>query len=63
MRFLGWAEDQKTVTYIWDIQDLEHPVLTGHYKSPVKAIDHNLYVHVRIYPIPESKSSTMILLQ
>ncbi|KAJ7776767.1 hypothetical protein DFH07DRAFT_865635 [Mycena maculata] len=41
----GWAEDQRSVTYIWDISDLEHPVLTGHYKSPAVAIDHNLYVH------------------
>jgi hypothetical protein len=42
--YAGWAEDQKTVTYIWDITDLEHPVLTGHYKSPAVSIDHNLYV-------------------
>ncbi|KAJ6584390.1 hypothetical protein B0H19DRAFT_1104904 [Mycena capillaripes] len=41
----GWAYDQRTVTYIWDIIDLEHPVLTGHYKSPAVAIDHNLYIH------------------
>ncbi|KAJ7216183.1 hypothetical protein B0H12DRAFT_1032397 [Mycena haematopus] len=40
----GWADDQKTVTYIWDITDLEHPILSGHYKSPAVAIDHNLYV-------------------
>jgi hypothetical protein len=45
----GWAVDQKTVTFIWDIKDLEHPVLTGRYKSPVVAIDHNLYVHVSSY--------------
>ncbi|KAJ7166336.1 hypothetical protein C8R43DRAFT_1085899 [Mycena crocata] len=41
----GWANDQRSVTYIWDITDLEHPALTGHYKSPAVAIDHNLYVH------------------
>ncbi|CAK5279130.1 unnamed protein product [Mycena citricolor] len=40
----GWAADQRTTTYIWDITDLERPVLTGHYKSPAVAIDHNLYV-------------------
>ncbi|KAF7329308.1 MYND-type domain-containing protein [Mycena kentingensis (nom. inval.)] len=40
----GWAVDQKTTTYIWDIKDLSAPKLTGHYKSPVRAIDHNLYV-------------------
>ncbi|KAF7320627.1 MYND-type domain-containing protein [Mycena chlorophos] len=41
----GWAVDQKTTTFIWDIRSLKEPKLTGHYKSPVKAIDHNLYVH------------------
>ncbi|KAJ7162888.1 hypothetical protein C8R46DRAFT_1101767 [Mycena filopes] len=41
----GWATDQKTTSFIWDIKSLERPVLTGHYKSPVVAIDHNLYVH------------------
>ncbi|KAJ7645088.1 hypothetical protein DFH06DRAFT_1271122 [Mycena polygramma] len=40
----GWAADQKTTTFIWDIRDLSRPVLTGHYKSPAVAIDHNLYV-------------------
>jgi len=40
----GWAVDGKTTTYIWDISDLSRPVLTGHYKSPVVAIDHNLYI-------------------
>ncbi|KAJ7912360.1 hypothetical protein B0H13DRAFT_2251010 [Mycena leptocephala] len=40
----GWATDQKTTTFIWDIKDLSRPVLTGHYKSPAVAIDHNLYV-------------------
>ncbi|KAJ7617840.1 hypothetical protein FB45DRAFT_981248 [Roridomyces roridus] len=41
----GWANDSHTVTYIWDIHNLEQPVLTGHYRSPVRSIDHNLYVH------------------
>ncbi|KAJ7820612.1 hypothetical protein B0H13DRAFT_2241869 [Mycena leptocephala] len=40
-----WANNSHTVTYIWDIKDLAKPVLTGHYSSPVKSIDHNLYVH------------------
>ncbi|KAJ3966536.1 hypothetical protein EV361DRAFT_934794 [Lentinula raphanica] len=40
----GWASDNTTVTYIWNIEDLEHPILTGHFNSAVKAIDHNLYV-------------------
>ncbi|KAK7013228.1 MYND-type domain-containing protein [Favolaschia claudopus] len=40
----GWATDQKTTTYMWDIMDLSRPVLTGYYKSPAVAIDHNLYI-------------------
>ncbi|KAJ6465590.1 hypothetical protein DFH09DRAFT_1486340 [Mycena vulgaris] len=45
MKHPCWATDQKTVTYIWDIKDLSQPVLTGRYKSPIVAVDHNLYVH------------------
>lgn len=41
----GPAEDQRPVTYIWNIASLENPVQTGHYKSSVKSIDHNQYVH------------------
>ncbi|KAF5025519.1 hypothetical protein F66182_2424 [Fusarium sp. NRRL 66182] len=40
----GPAADQHTTTYIVDIQDLEHPVFRGVYKSPVRSIDHNQYV-------------------
>ncbi|KAG5914087.1 hypothetical protein E4U61_006134 [Claviceps capensis] len=36
--------DLKTRTYIWDISSLTKPVNTGVYKSPVEAIDHNLYI-------------------
>jgi hypothetical protein len=42
----GWASDQKTTTYIWDIKNLAHSVLTGYYKSPVVAVDHKLYIVV-----------------
>ncbi len=31
-------------TYIWDLVDLDAPVLMGHYTGPTAAIDHNLYV-------------------
>ena len=31
-------------TYIWDIQDLETPVIHGTYDSPAASIDHNLFV-------------------
>lgn len=33
-----------TRTYIWDIEDLDEPVLLGFYESTSSAIDHNLYV-------------------
>jgi choice-of-anchor B domain-containing protein len=35
---------QGTRTLIWDISDLDDPVLAGQYISESKAIDHNLYV-------------------
>jgi choice-of-anchor B domain-containing protein len=31
-------------TYIWDLADLDAPVLMGHYVGATAAIDHNLYV-------------------
>ncbi|KAG6006954.1 hypothetical protein E4U21_006573 [Claviceps maximensis] len=37
-------DDLQTRTYIWDISSLTNPVMTGIYKSPVDAIDHNLYI-------------------
>jgi choice-of-anchor B domain-containing protein len=33
-----------TKTFIWDIQDLDAPVLIGAFEHPTTAIDHNLYV-------------------
>jgi len=33
-----------TWTYIWNLADLEVPVLIGHYTGPTNAIDHNQYV-------------------
>jgi choice-of-anchor B domain-containing protein len=33
-----------TRTLIWDVSDLENPVLAGEYVSPNHAIDHNLFV-------------------
>ncbi|GAB4144541.1 MAG: hypothetical protein Fur0021_01200 [Candidatus Promineifilaceae bacterium] len=33
-----------TRTYIWDVADLDNPVLIGVYTGPVASIDHNLYV-------------------
>jgi choice-of-anchor B domain-containing protein len=34
-----------TWTYIWNVSDLEAPVLMGHYTGPTAAIDHNQYIH------------------
>ena len=34
-----------TWTYIWDLADLEAPLLMGHYTGPTNAIDHNQYIH------------------
>jgi choice-of-anchor B domain-containing protein len=31
-------------TYIWDLADLDAPVLMGHYVGATTAIDHNLYI-------------------
>ncbi|KAH0605170.1 uncharacterized protein H6S33_005152 [Morchella sextelata] len=41
----GAAADQRATTYIWNIANLEKPILTGTYKSDVVSIDHNQYVH------------------
>lgn len=33
-----------TRTWIWDVSDLDAPILSGKYDGPVAAIDHNLYI-------------------
>lgn len=33
-----------TITYLWDVSDLENPVLKDHYISTEVAIDHNQYI-------------------
>ncbi|KAL2163233.1 hypothetical protein VTH06DRAFT_5289 [Thermothelomyces fergusii] len=38
------AADGHTTTYIFNVTDLENPINTGIYKSPVRSIDHNQYV-------------------
>jgi choice-of-anchor B domain-containing protein len=32
-------------TYVWDVSDLDAPVLVGHHEHTLGVIDHNLYVH------------------
>ena len=34
----------QTKTFIWDVQDLDDPVLTAHYQGVSTSIDHNLYI-------------------
>ena len=33
-----------TKTYIWNVEDLENPVLLNTYVGPVTSIDHNQYI-------------------
>lgn len=33
-----------TYTYIWDVSNLDAPLLLGHYTAPVSSIDHNQYI-------------------
>jgi choice-of-anchor B domain-containing protein len=35
-----------TWTFIWNLTNLDAPVLIGHYTGPTNAIDHNLYIHM-----------------
>lgn len=37
--------NHRTTTYIFDVSDLEDPVLTGSYVSDLATIDHNFYVN------------------
>jgi len=41
----GLAADGHAVTYIWNIKSLARPKQTGHYKSAVRTVDHNQYIH------------------
>ena len=35
---------RKTKTYVWNIEDLDNPVLTHTYRSSEDSIDHNMYL-------------------
>ncbi len=39
-----WGGDHNTWTYVWDLSDLEKPLLVDHFESTAAAIDHNQYV-------------------
>ena len=34
-----------TRTYVFDVADLDHPVVMGHYEHSTTARDHNIYIH------------------
>lgn len=33
-----------TRTYVWNVEDLDNPQMTGFYEHPTSSIDHNLYI-------------------
>lgn len=35
----------RTRTYVWDVRDLENPIVIGRYTAPTNSVDHNLYIH------------------
>lgn len=39
------ARDGFAVTYVVDIQNLEKPFVSGHYKTTTRSVDHNQYVY------------------
>jgi choice-of-anchor B domain-containing protein len=39
------ARDGFAVTYVWDIQSLEKPKVTGYYKATTRMVDHNQFIH------------------
>ena len=41
----GPSDDGFPATFIFDITSLENPVNTGFYKSSVRSVDHNQFVH------------------
>ncbi len=37
-----------TITRVWDLTDLDRPLLIGSHEAPYPAIDHNLYIRGRL---------------
>ncbi len=50
-----------TRTYIWDLADLDLPVVSGIYEGPVTASDHNLYVRENFAFLANYRSGLRIL--
>jgi len=51
-----------TRTFVWDIHDLDAPVLLGYYESTSTAIDHNLYVKGNHVYLANYRSGLRVLL-
>ncbi len=50
-----------TRTYIWDLSDLELPVLMGYYEGPNKSIDHNIYIKGKLAYLTNYSSGLRIV--
>ncbi len=62
-----------TRTRIWDVSDLDNPILVGFHDGPNASIDHNLYIHqgyayeanytsgLEIYGLSQAISGTLVL--
>jgi choice-of-anchor B domain-containing protein len=50
-----------TRTWIWDVRDLDQPVLSGKYDGPAAAIDHNLYIRGNLVYESNYRSGLRIL--
>jgi choice-of-anchor B domain-containing protein len=51
----------KTRTYIWDMLDLEAPVLMGYYQGPKDSIDHNIYIKGKLAYLTNYSSGLSIV--
>ena len=51
----------RTRTLIWDIRDLDDPILANEYLGPTSATDHNLYVHENLMYQTNNASGLRIL--
>jgi choice-of-anchor B domain-containing protein len=55
------AFGHRTRTWIWDVADLDAPVLTGYYDGSTSSIDHNLYVRGNLVYESNYRSGLRIL--
>lgn len=50
-----------TRTIIWDVRDLDHPIVIGQYFGPTNATDHNLYIRGELVYEANYKSGLRVL--